>query len=478
MALLSVPGGFRPIGRAAYTDEVVFSLVRDYENQDFLLVQGDAKGFAGTLEGEITLCPLTLENAHALARLLPWLVPQRIPEGTPSFGFGDRLGLATPGHVRSLSGHEVFPLFAQQSVRENERTGRSFSDVLADATFGVFREGYDRGFGADADHLKDLTDAEDAANVGFSFFTCDPGDHVQEVKSLSPTQLAAAFDALEDATAWRSRYVDHTFHVSDDLFLRFGEEDLYRAAVKYGCAIAHAADMYRGLARLLPNGFDFEVSVDETESPTTPLEHLFVALELRHQGVEFVSLAPRFVGAMEKGVDWRGDLDQFKADLLSHAAIASCVGGYRLSLHSGSDKFSLYGLLSTATDGCCHVKTAGTSYLVALDILARKDPKLFREIADFSLAAFAKDKATYHISADVSRIPPLDSVDDAELSGFVEMHDSRQVLHVAYGSVLNSPLGERLVHAILEHEDEHLSALAAHLGRHIQGLGGEIHEQE
>jgi hypothetical protein len=476
MTLLSVPEGFRAIGQASYADKTAFSLVRDTEHRTFLLVSGDAEGFSGASHGEAILCPLTLENARALAQRFSWLTPQRIPDGKPSFGFGDRLGLATPGHVRSLVGYDVFPLFAQQSVRENDRTGRSFATVLTDATFGVFREGYTQGFGADADHLKHLRDAEEAARTGFTFFTCDPGDHVEDAEDLSPEQLNTAFDTLTDAGAWRNRYLNRTFQIGDDFILRFGEEDLYRAAVKYGRAIEHATEMYFELARWLPDGFDFEVSVDETEVPTTPLEHLFVALELRRRDVQFVSLAPRFVGAMEKGVDWRGDLDQFKTDLLSHAAIASSVGGYRLSLHSGSDKFSLYALLTQATDGCCHVKTAGTSYLVALDVLARKDPQLFREIAAFSLIAFAEDKATYHISVDVSRIPPLKSVSNADLPSLVETHDSRQLLHVAFGSVLNSPLRERLVRAILEVEDEHLDALAAHLGRHIQGLGGEAHE--
>jgi len=476
MTTLSIPEGYRAIGRVAHTEKATFSLVEDSNHRASLLVNGEAADFSGTSHSGSVICPLTMENARALARQFPWLTPQRIPEAKPSFGFGDRLGLATPGHVRSLSGYDVFPIFAQQSVRENERTGRSFAEVLTDAIFGVFREGYELGFGADADHLKDSKDAEEAANAGFTFFTCDPGDDVQEAETLTQEELGAAFAALEDAEDWRSRYLDRTFQIGDDLFLRFGEEDLYRAAVKYGRAIEHAVNMYSGLSELLPDGFDYEISVDETESPTTPLEHLFVAVELRHQGVEFVSLAPRFVGAMEKGVDWRGDLDQFKADLLSHAAIARCVGGYRLSLHSGSDKFSLYALLAEATDGYCHVKTAGTSYLVALEVLAHKDPGLFREIAVFSLAAFAEDKATYHISADVSKITAIESVADDELPQFVQTHDSRQVLHVAYGSVLNSSLGEQLVHTVLKYEAEHEEALAAHLGRHIQGLGGELHE--
>ncbi|MFC2108631.1 tagaturonate epimerase family protein [Candidatus Bipolaricaulota bacterium] len=254
MSTLSVPAGFRAIGQAAHFDEAAFSLVGDSEYRTFLLVIGGTEGFSGALHGESLLCPLTPENAHALARRFPWLIPQRIPEGKPSFGFGDRLGMATPGHVRSLSGYDVFPIFAQQSVRENERTGRSFAEVLTDATFGVFREGYEQGFGADADHLKELKDAEDAANAGFTFFTCDPGDHVQEAETLTQEQLGVAFDALDHAQGWRDRYLNRTFQIGDDLFLRFGEEELYRAAVKYGRAIEHAVGMYTGLAGLLPEG--------------------------------------------------------------------------------------------------------------------------------------------------------------------------------------------------------------------------------
>ena len=393
-----------------------------------------------------------------------------------SSGLGDRPGIATPGHIQALESGRVFPILAQQSVRENARTGRSFDDVMADAMFGVFRAGYTEGFGADADHLKEIEDAVEAADKGFTFFTCDPGDHVQPTERMTPTEIAEAFERLPSADAWRSRYLGRTFHVGSDVSLSFGERELQRAGVKYGRAIAHAIAMYRALAERLPDGFDYEVSVDETESPTTPREHLFVALELRHEGVEFASLAPRFVGAMEKGVDWRGDMDRFRADLHTHAEIARAVSGYRLSLHSGSDKFSLYPLLARETAGACHVKTAGTSYLVALQVIASIDPHLFRRIAAFSIEAFAEDKATYHISADPSRIPDLESLGDHELPELIEQHDSRQVLHVAYGSVLGSAYRTPFFELLKEHEEQHDRALAAHLGKHVRLLEGDSHE--
>ena len=471
---IRLPEGLQPVCApwVAGDGDTTCVIARDCGHRESLVVQGNSSGFVGSEEDGVCTCPLSLANARALSRMFPELSPRRVPEALSSFGFGDRLGLATPGHVRSLKEHDIFPMLAQQSVRENARTGRSFADVLRDAIFGAFRAGYTRGFGADADHLKAVADAVVAARVGFTFFTCDPGDHVCNPEGLSSSDLRTEFERLDAAADWSARYLQQVYEVGDGVVLRFAEEELWRAAIKYGRAISHAADMHEHLTQLLPEGFDFEVSVDETESPTTPLEHLFVALELRARGVGFVSLAPRFVGAMEKGVDWRGNMEQFHDELRMHARIARFAGGYRLSLHSGSDKFSLYRLFAQETEGRCHVKTAGTSYLVALQLVAVENPSLFREIASLSLAAFAEERATYHISADVGLIPPLGSLADEELPMLVEAHDSRQVLHVGYGSVLSSSLGNQLIRTLVEHQAEHGAALASHLGRHIQLLAG------
>src|SRR5690606_21841754 len=141
---------------------------------------------------------------------------------------------------------------------------------------------------------------------------------------------------------------------------------LARAAAKYGRAVAHAVRMFRHLDAV--NGerpWEMELSVDETETPTSHLEHLYIVTELRRLGVRWVSLAPRYVGRFEKGVDYIGDLDALHADLAGHAAIARAFGPYKLSLHSGSDKFSVYPLAVDATNGMVHLKTAGTSMLTA-----------------------------------------------------------------------------------------------------------------
>jgi hypothetical protein len=252
--------------------------------------------------------------------------------------------------------------------------------------------------------------------------------------------------------------------------LRFSEADLVRVAVKYGEAVEFASEMYNALADRLPEGFDYEVSMDETEAPTTPLWHLFIAHELGRRGVELGSLAPRFPGQMEKAVDFRGDLEEFRHNFRAHVAIAK-QGGYKISLHSGSDKFSLYPVFAQEGARLWHVKTAGTSYLVALEVAARHSPALFREIAKLSLARFPEDRASYHLSTDLALIPDLEKITDAELPKLLVQEDSRQLLHVAFGSVLNGKLGEELREVLQEHEEEHYRLLAEHLGQHLLAVG-------
>ena len=117
----------------------------------------------------------TSENARALRSALPWLTPSRFGLHT-SAGFGDRLGLATPGHVRALRevGAAINPVFAQQSIREMGRCGRTPSDVLDDATWGAFQAGWTNPVGGDADHLEALEDIDSTVAAGFVFYTLDP----------------------------------------------------------------------------------------------------------------------------------------------------------------------------------------------------------------------------------------------------------------------------------------------------------------
>ena len=436
-------------------------------------VLGPAAGFDGERQGDLLLCPLTAANAAALRAALAWLQPRPLGLQT-SAGCGDRLGLATPGHVRAMrKAAGVAPIFAQQSIRENARTGRTPQQVLDDAMWGVFQEGWRNGYGADADHLKTPADADSTAAAGYTLFTIDPGEHVDDsAHTASPAALAGKvaelpWEALEMQPGdLARRYLGQAFEMEHGRLI-FDEPSLLRAAAKYGRAVAHGARMYRHLTATLPQRtWEMEISVDETETPTSHLEHLYVALELKRLGVRWASLAPRYVGRFEKGVDYIGDLAALRADLAGHAAIARALGPYKLSLHSGSDKFSVYPLIVEAAQGMVHLKTAGTSLLEAQRAVAQVNPALFRAIYELAFQRYDEDRRTYHVSAQPGRAPQPPGLADADLPAVLDQFDAREMLHVTFGSALTR-YGDDIKATLRAHEEVHYAAIEAHFDRHL-----------
>jgi hypothetical protein len=270
---------------------------------------------------------------------------------------------------------------------------------------------------------------------------------------------------LESKPGDLRRYVGQRVTLEDREIV-LDEEAVQRAVAKYGAAIAHVTRMYRHLAGT-GAPFELEISVDETETPTTHQEHIFFVHELRRLDVQWVSLAPRYIGRFEKGVDYIGDLDALRADLAGHAAIARALGPYKLSLHSGSDKFSVYPIITEAARGAVHLKTAGTSYLEALRVVARVDPGFFRAILGFARAHYVEDRASYHVSADLDKVPPPETLADERLPDLLEDFDARQVLHVTFGSAL-AEFRPRLFTFLRAHEEAYTETIARHFVRHLE----------
>jgi hypothetical protein len=441
-------------------------------------------GLAGELGAAVQIrlegIPAWIANAPAAAGSAAWLrglLPAMRPQALGlkrSAGFGDRLGLATPGHVRAVRKSDMAPVFAQQSVRENERTGRSPQQVLDDAMFGAFQEGWQGAWGADADHLKSTADIEAFAAAGYSFFTVDPGAFVDNAAAaasgpdLQQKLQAVPWGELESTPAdLQGALAGKTIDLGE-FKARFGAEEILRAAAKYGAAVAHTVRLHRHLAEGLDGRpFDFEMSVDETDSPTTLGEHVYVASELRRMGVNWVSLAPRFVGAFEKGVDFIGDPQAFEKSFAQHAAVARAFGPYKLSIHSGSDKLSIYPIAARLAGELVHLKTAGTSYLEALRAVAQVHPALFDEILKFAVGRYPADRATYHVSAEAGRIPGR-----GDPAALLDNFDARQVLHVTYGSVLQEKrLRGPLFETLRRHEEDYTRIVEAHFDRHLSLFG-------
>ena len=475
-------------------DGVIFFIAKDNKKKYlYLYYESTSIKILSKFEGMILVsangenyfikkCNLNSYNRKALQNIFPFTNAVTIGLDN-SFGFGDRLGLANPAHIRSILKSDFKPILAQQSIRELTRTNRTPAEVMDAAVWAVFQEGYEKGFGADADHLKTTNDIDLMVENGFKMFTFDPSEFVvNEADGVNENELDKCINnlnwlglnsSIKDLSA---EYLNKEFVLSEILIIKPDLTSIKRALVKYGNAIAHIKKMYDHLVTKYPNyNSEVEVSVDETESVTTPFEHFFFVKELNRLGVKFISLAPRFIGDFEKGIDYKGDLNLFKQEYLKHLAITKYFGNYKISLHSGSDKLSVYKVIGSIKGAYTHIKTAGTSYLEALKVTAIKEPDFFREILDYCAALYEQEKKTYHVSADLNKIKSGKDYSDEELESLFYDDNVRQVLHVTFGRVPTDKgtngehkFKDRLLDYLKTYEETYYEIIEIHFHKHLQ----------
>ena len=462
-------------------DGSAFCMAKTSEGNKLLVSGPDMELYEGditTLQAvKYKCCPLTVENAKALRKLFDFTNPKSHRGHNITIGLGDRLGLASPAHIRLIRDLDIFPVLAQQSMRELNLTGRNYEEVLAAAVWAVFREGYTKGYGADGDHLKTYEEVKLALDCGYSMITLDCSEHIRnDMATASDDDISTSYANLtEDLASLENEYLQGRFHISADIDIEFTAADLKRAVLTYNDAIRHAVNIYSGLIK--GTEIDFELSIDETLSTTSPQSHFFVANELVKQGVEMASLAPRFIGEFQKGIDYIGDLSEFERDFLVHAKIAEKFG-YKISVHSGSDKFSIFPAVGRLTGGKYHIKTAGTNWLEAVRVIAKHEPDLYRELHTYALEHVSEAKKYYYITENTANIAALDSVSDEELPAYFDQNDARQVIHITYGLMLQAKTPEgtlrfrdSIYQALEKYESEYFEALEKHIGRHIAALG-------
>lgn len=430
------------------------------------------------------ICPQNRNNANLLQSEFSWLKPR--PLGNkPAVGMGDRTGVCAPGQIKVAKECKAHAVLAQQSIREMEHVKREPRDVLEGAIWAVFQEGYRKRWGADADHLKNKGDIERCFEAGFSMFTLDPSEHIDErAKSYDSNTLREKFETLPwgELESSPDEYIQE-YQGDLNLYgpgLEVDKGDVIKTAVKYGRALAHVKDLSEYLERLHGDcDFDLEVSADEIENPTPPTEHLIVASELRRLGIRVNSFAPRFPGTFEKGIDYKGDIEKFEEYFDKHVVIAETFG-YKLSVHSGSDKFSIYPILGKRGE-YVHLKTSGTSYLEALRVVSRKDSEFFREIASYARKYFEEDRKDYGslVSAEISEVPEPKELEDDELEEvYLDEDMGRQILHVTYGSVLTAKdergeyiFRDRIYEMLVKNEEDYNRMILSHFEDHLEPLG-------
>lgn len=433
---------------------------------------------AGTRE--VRVCPLNNENRDVMAGLFPYMNPVNHRGKETTIGLGDRLGLASPGHIRLLEKLDVFPVLAQQSMRELGLTGRTYKDVLSAASWAVFQEGYVKGFGADGDHLKTEQEIQLALDCGFTMITLDCSEHIDNtIGTLCDEEVDRKYAGLEaaDREYFEDKYLKAPFILKGGLEISFLPQELKRIVLTYARAVRYAIRTYHAVIKGCRRPVDFEMSIDETLTPTHPKAHFFVASELMDGDVEITSLAPRFCGEFQKGIDYRGELERFQYEFDQHVRLADHFG-YKISVHSGSDKFSVFPIIGKRTGGRYHLKTAGTNWLEAVRVIAGANPKLYRKIHHFALENLEQARKYYHIGADPARVPDIDTISDGELPVYLDMDDSRQIIHITYGLILHAKnengarlFRDEIFETLYKNEDTYYALLQRHIGRHLNQLG-------
>ena len=428
----------------------------------------------------VKVCNLNNKNCKAIMRMFPYVKPSNHRGQKITIGLGDRLGLASSGHLRLIKDLPVFPVLAQQSIRELNLTGRTYNDVLCAASWAVFQEGYTSGFGADGDHLKTPEEVKMALDNGFTMITLDCSEHIDnKAASYSANEVNKKYMEIDEDERKRleTAYKGKTLKLKGGTAVVFEPEEFKKIVLIYLKAIKYTINIYNSTIKNSGRNIDFEMSIDETLTSTTPESHYFAASELIAGGVEITSLAPKFCGEFQKGIDYMGDIEQFRKEFEMHVKIAGNFG-YKISVHSGSDKFAVFPIIGEITDGEYHLKTAGTNWLEAVRVIAGRNPSLYRRMHKFAIENLDKAKKYYHISGDPANIPEIDGLKDEELPSLMDKNDSRQVMHITYGLILMEKKADgifafrdEIYSTLHKYEDDYYSALEKHIGKHLKGLG-------
>ena len=336
-----------------------------------------------------------------------------------SFGIGDRFAHQAKAQLAAFQmlardGVAVTPVW-NKSNREHTFIGSEPQSVFDAGQSAVKELGWSGNWHVDADHIR--LETVDRFMASSDFFTIDVADSIGK---------AAIREDVENFVR-RHPELTGTIRIAGiNAAFTASHRDVEQAAAKYLLAVQDAGRIYRHIAAVKgETNIIAEVSMDETDSPQTPAELLIILAALADERVQLQTIAPKFTGRFNKGVDYAGNLVQFEKEFNDDlAVIAHAVQHYglpknlKLSVHSGSDKFSLYPIVRRAiqrTGAGLHVKTAGTTWLEELIGLAEAEGDglaLAKEIYDYALSHVDELCAPYASVIDIDRaqLPSTDTV--------------------------------------------------------------------
>jgi hypothetical protein len=405
-----------------------------------------------------------------------------------SFGMGDRFLHQGRAQLQAIinakdAGVDITPVW-NKSDREHVIVGTEPLSLRDEADAAISALNWDAAYRVDADHINMGT--VDRFIDCSDFFTLDVGDAI------------GAHASDEDIDAFvlsQSRYVGELSIPGAGTYI-VSREDIRNVAATFLKAVQLAGKIYRHIVDMKGSeDFIAEVSMDETENPQTPLEMFFILAMIADEGIPAQTVAPKFTGRFNKGVDYVGDVNQFAKEFNDDlAVIAFAIAEFdlpdnlKLSIHSGSDKFSIYGVIGDAlrrTGAGVHIKTAGTTWLEELIGLAEGGGEglaIAKEVYVQALAhmdALCEPYATV-IDIDASQLPGAEEVEQWSSKQYADAlrHDQsnpaynlhlRQLLHVGYK--VAAKMGDRYYDALREFESDVARNVTENLWeRHVKPL--------
>jgi hypothetical protein len=397
-----------------------------------------------------------------------------------SIGIGDRFARQGPAQLDALRfardrGVDVAPVW-NKSHREHTIVGSTPADVRREADAAVADRGWTDPYFVDADHIGMAT--VDRFLDSSDFFTLDVADWIGQ---------PAEEKDLRQFTG-KHRSLAGRLEISGMEPIRISDDTLREAAAQYLLAVREAGRIYRRIVRAKGEGrFITEISMDETDRPQTPADLVYILAAIADEGIPAQTIAPRFSGRFNKGVDYVGDVRQFAREFEQDLAVIRFAverfglpENLKLSVHSGSDKFAIYPIMHRAlkeADAGVHLKTAGTTWLEELTGLAMAGADglaIAKEIYRSAVSRYDDLCGPYASVIDINRsaLPSPDTVDGWDGESFVralrhdpscpEYHrDLRQLLHVAYK--VAAEMGDRFTAAL----EKHAGVIAANVTENI-----------
>lgn len=368
--------------------------------------------------------------------------------GKYSVGTGDRFGHQARAQLRACikatqRGVEVIPVW-NKSNREHTIIGSDPSSTRQAADAAVKALRWDKPYFCDADHITLQT--VDRFLIPCDFYTIDVADAIgQPVEAADIQNFVQRHSELLGSI--RLPGIDESLDITS--------EHLQQTSAKFLAAVKKAGEVYRKIESAKGAGnFIPEISMDETDRAQTPAELLIILAAIADEGIPVQTIAPKFSGRFNKGVDYVGDVRQFEHEMtLDVAAIAYAVREYglpenlKLSIHSGSDKFSIYPAIHAVMrrfDAGVHLKTAGTTWLEELIGLAESDGDGLALAKEIYAEAFAHADELCAPYATVIDINPSRLPAPAEVDGWSSDQYTSALRHVPGSFAYNSSFRQLL----------------------------------